>query len=103
MTSTFPTEEMKQDRGAALVRIRKQQREEETLLLREMDQPVWRDWVFWLGVILLGSRVNGTSEPTWPLGLIVLTVALDRVSRRRSRAARDLQKLLEEKELFLNK
>ena len=106
MTTAFPTEEMIMERGAALVRIRQEQRDEDTRLRREMDLPIWRDWMFWLGVFLLGAQINhnGTviSTPAWPVGIVIMIVALDRVSRRRSRAARELEKLQQEKDLLPN-
>ena len=86
-----------QERSEALVRIRRQQREEEARLRREMDLPIWRDWMFWLGVFLFGAKVSHDgvviSPPAWSLGMIIMIVALDRVSRRRSRAARELEEL----------
>ncbi len=85
MTTTFPTEEMIMERGAALVRMAKLQRLEDAKLRREVDAPIWRDWVFWLGVILMFGE-----PPSWISGLIAMVVALDRTARKRSRAAREL-------------
>lgn len=106
MTTAFPTEEMIMERGATLVRIRQEQRDEDARLRREMDLPIWRDWMFWLGVFLLGVQINhnGTviAPPSWPVGMVIMIVALDRVSRRRSRAARELEKLQQEKDLLPN-
>lgn len=100
MTNTFPTEEMALERSAALVRMRQHQRQEEIRLRREMDLPIWRDGVFWLGIFVFGAKVSqhGTdiTPPAWPLAVVILIVALDRVSRRRSRAARDLEELRKE-------
>ncbi|WP_294227626.1 hypothetical protein [Prosthecobacter sp.] len=85
------------ERSAALVRMRQHQRREEIRLRREMDLPIWRDWMFWLGVFLFGAKVSHDgvviSPPAWSLGIIIMIVALDRVSRRRSRAARELEEL----------
>lgn len=102
MTTTFPTEEMKADRSATLGRLRRQHQIDEARLRQEMDLPVWHDWMFWLGAFLMAAHVNhqGIVQPAWPLGLIVMTVALDRVSRRRTRAAREMQMLQEEKRLL---
>ena len=97
MTTTFPTEEMTMERGAALVRMAKLQRIEEAKLRKEVDAPIWRDWVFWVGVVIAGNiHINGASIQSSPLGWILIIVALDRVSRRRRRAERDLQQLLAE-------
>ncbi len=97
MTTTFPTEEMTMERGAALVRMAKLQRIEEAKLRKEVDAPIWRDWVFWAGVLLAGNmHVGGTQIQGGPLGWILIIVALDRVGRRRRRAERDLQQLLAE-------
>lgn len=106
MARTFPTDDMMQERGEALVRIRQEQRDEDARLRREIDLPIWRDWMFWLGVFLLGAQINhnGTviSTPAWPVGMVIMIVALDRVSRRRSRASRELEKLKQEKRLLPN-
>lgn len=96
MTTAFPTEEMTMERGAALVRMAKLQRTEEAKLRKEVDAPIWRDWVFWLGTLMLLSpnRHEGRIESAWLTGIVLLVVALDRVARKRRRAERDLQKLL---------
>ena len=98
MTTTFPTEEMTMERGAALVRMAKLQRIEEARLRKEVDAPIWRDWVFWLGTLMLLSpnRHEGRIESAWLTGIGLLVVALDRVARKRRQAERDLQKLLSE-------
>lgn len=107
MTTTFPTEEMALERSAALTRMRQEQRREEIRLRREMDLPIWRDWMFWLGICLLGAKVSHDgvviSPPSWPLGIVIMVVALDRVSRRRSRAARELEELCKETGLLTGK
>ncbi len=98
MTTTFPTEEMTIERGAALVRMAKLQRIEEAKLRKEVDAPIWRDWVFWVGTLMLLSpnRHEGRIESAWLTGVVLLVVALDRVVRRRRKAERDLQQLLSE-------
>ena len=106
MATAFPTEEMMMERGEAIVRIRQDQRDEDARLRREMDLPIWRDWMFWLGVFLLGAQINhhGTviSTPAWPVGMVIMIVALDRVSRRRSRAARELEAAWAESSALFN-
>ncbi|MFM2141580.1 MAG: hypothetical protein RLZZ476_124 [Verrucomicrobiota bacterium] len=101
MTTTFPTEEMMQERGAALLRIWRQHRDDENRLRREMEVPVWKDWLFWLGFFFLGAKSthDGNSQP-WLMGLVIMIVALDRVARRRARAAKDFEKLQDEKKLL---
>ena len=95
MTTTFPTEEMTMERGAALVRMAKLQRIEEARLRKDIDAPIWKDWMFWLGILLAGNvHINGVPTQSSPLGWILIVVALDRVARRRRRAERDLQQLL---------
>ena len=98
MTTALPTEEMTMERGAALVRMAKLHRTEEARLRKELDAPIWRDWVFWLGTLMLLSpnRHEGRIESAWLTGIVLLVVALDRVARKRRQAERDLQKLLSE-------
>jgi len=66
-----------------------------------MDMPVWKDWLFWLGFFFLGAKSHHdeNSQP-WLMGLVIMIVALDRVARRRARAAKDFEKLQEEKKLL---
>jgi predicted protein tyrosine phosphatase len=91
MTTTFPTEEMTIERGAALVRMAKLQRIEEARLRKNVDAPIWKDWVFWLGILLAGNvHINDVPTQSSPLGWILIVVALDRVVRKRARAAREL-------------
>ena len=98
MTTTFPTEEMTMERAAALVRMAKLHRIEEAKLRKEVDAPIWRDWVFWVGTLMLLSpnRHDGRIEADWLTGVVLLVVALDRVSRRRQRATRELEDLCNE-------
>jgi hypothetical protein len=99
MTTTFPTEEIMQERGEALLRMNRQYRAEENRLCREMDLPVWKDWMFWLGLLFLGAKPHDENSQPWLIGLVILIIALDRVARRRARAAKDFEKLQDEREV----
>ena len=105
MTTTFPTEEIIAERGAALLRIKKQQREEKIILKREMDRPIWKDGFFWLSCLLLFGSVNGAKlleqsphahEAKLLICMVLMAISLDRASRRRARAARELAQLQDE-------
>ena len=59
-------------------------------LTRDLDFPVWKDFVFWLGVIFVLGK-----QPSWIAGVVMMIISLDRCARRRSRAERELRMLLE--------
>lgn len=92
MSTTFPTDEMILERGVAMARMAKMQREEVTQLRRELEMPIWRDWLFWLGLCAVLSKPIQANQANSNLavGLILLVIALDRVARKRSRAAHEL-------------
>ncbi|MBK8093249.1 MAG: hypothetical protein IPK32_14990 [Verrucomicrobiaceae bacterium] len=94
------TEDMILERGDAIRRIRREERLEEAQLRKNMDRPIWREWLFWLGVFFFfgarrGEGVDGLPEQLF--GVVLMILALDMAARTRSRAARELEQFFQAK------
>ena len=95
MATTHFSEDMIRERGEALLRIRKMERTEEIRLRREMLRPVFREWIFWLGVFVGLATKSGEPQSNGPvmLAIIFCVVALDRAARKRAQAVWDWNEL----------
>lgn len=100
MTTAHFSEDMICERGEALLRIRMMERTEDARLRKEMQRPVFREWIFWLGLFVGLATKVGEPQSNGPMmvGIILCVVALDRAARKRAQAVWDWEELQKNKE-----
>lgn len=104
MTAKF-TEDMVLERGAALVRIRKMERSEEDRLRKDMDRSIFREWLFWLALIIGPLNANNDTEKPFAGRMMAsfacFAIAVDSAARKRAKALRDWEMLKKNNETKL--